>query len=101
MKAGNGWQTDVTVGHDQCMILCSHIRLHTLAILCAPFGQPHRSSIENGIEHLGLPMVDVCTGTIAANETDGLDGGMVTNSVHRGTAPMDNVQNTRRKTWSR
>lgn len=45
-------------------------------------------------------MVDMFTCTIAANKTDGLNGGMVTYSVHRGTASMDNIQNTRREAYN-
>lgn len=56
--------------------------------------------MENGIGYLGLPMVDMFTGTIATNKTDGLNRGMVTYSVHRGTASMDNIENTRRKAYS-
>ena len=40
------------------------------------------------------PVVDVLSGFIASNETDGLDVGMVTDGINRGNASVNDVEDT-------
>lgn len=60
----------LAIRHDHTVVLRSEIGLHSLAV--------HRS-----------PLVNVFTGIVAANEGDGLDVGMVANSVDSVYRAMD------------
>ena len=78
------------------MILSPHVRLNAFTARSPP-GQTH-ISVDSETPRECQPIIDVFSCPVAPYKANGPDGGMIADSIDSGNSPMDNINNTVRKT---
>jgi hypothetical protein len=82
----------VTIRHNDGMILCTKIRLHTLSVQNAPKRMHTYETQETLVNNGNLPLVDMPSGLITPDKANGLDIGVVAYPINGRDRAVHNIQ---------